>query len=126
LGIPQRFRRITSGIAEKLIPTSYLENEVAEWMLYLIDALNGEFEDTDAAIADATEELQRYNQTLARRKGGTVYTVKYRYFNDAENKAKSIEGSMSLFGGPMDLKEEAIAKIEQEHPGLVIMECVVM
>jgi len=81
VSIPQRFRRVISSIEEKLIPTSCLENEIAEWTQYLIDALNGEFEDTDAAIADATEEIERYNKALARRAGCNVYTISYRYFS---------------------------------------------
>jgi hypothetical protein len=56
-----------STFAEKLIPTSYLEQEKAEWEQVLADAHNGEFENNEDAIADATEEIAKYNEVLARR-----------------------------------------------------------
>lgn len=67
MGIPQRYRRIRSAFAEKLIPTSYLLEEKAEWERQLECARNGEYENNEEVIADATEEIAKYNEALARR-----------------------------------------------------------
>ena len=56
-----------STFAEELVPTSYLEQEKAEWEQVLADARNGEFENNEEAIADATEEIEKYSKALARR-----------------------------------------------------------
>jgi hypothetical protein len=119
LGIPQRFRRIIGSIEEKLIPSSYLENEKVEWEEQLFAALNGEFDNNEEVIVDATEELEKFNKALARRSGSNVYTVKFRYFNDPDDKTKSVEGTMSVIGKS---EEAATAKVEQDHVGLVVME----
>lgn len=87
------------------------------WEQHLFDALNGKFDDNEDAIADATEEMERYNKALAQRSGMNVYTVKFRYFNDPANKAKSVEGSMSV----IEYSEEAaMANVEEDHVGLVV------
>lgn len=61
------FERLVNNIAEKLIPTAYLEKEKAEWEQQIIDARNGEFDDNEEAIKDAEEELESINKRLARR-----------------------------------------------------------
>lgn len=64
------FERLVNSIAEKLIPTAYLEKEKAEWEQQIIDGRNGEFgsfEENEEAIKDAEEELESINKRLARR-----------------------------------------------------------
>ena len=122
MAIPQRLRRLLGSIEEKLIPTAYLEQEKAEWEQYLFDALNGDFDDNESAIVDAIEELESYNKRLAYRYNSNVYAVKFRYFNDEENKAKSVGGSMTVTGHS---GEQAINKAQQRI-GLYVMECAVM
>lgn len=64
------FERLVNSIAEKLIPTAYLEKEKTEWEQQIIDGRNGEFgsfEENEEAIKDAEEELESINKRLARR-----------------------------------------------------------
>lgn len=60
--------KLRNRIAEKFIPTAYLEKEKAEWEQQLIDAKNGEFEDNEQAIQDANEEIESINKRLAHRR----------------------------------------------------------
>lgn len=59
--------RISNAIAEKLIPTSYLEKEKAELEQDLIFAKNDGYENTEEAIAGINKELGSVNASLARR-----------------------------------------------------------